>query len=151
MQTAETICLWNYQFNSNENSPPSSANRVASSKGILEATPYLTCTERLSCENEMSSKATYYCVQCNSLQCILCEKEKHETSDNKNHERLNLDEVDDEYCSMDRTHPAVFHCPTCKLSFCYTCYEDKHQHADGRKHKPQKRKEGQKLMSKTNT
>lgn len=133
MQTAESVCLWNYQFKNN--SPPSPINNLSSKKINFDTTPYLACTERLACQNEMSSKAIFYCIQCNSLQCSLCEKEIHE---NLNHERLNLDEIDDESCSIDRRHQAIFYCPTCASSFCYSCYENQHQHSDGREHKPQK-------------
>jgi hypothetical protein len=86
----------------------------------------------------MSSKATFYCVQCNSLQCMLREKDLHGNMDNIKHERLNLDEIDDEFCSIDRRHPAVFYCPTCASCFCYACYIDKHQQSDRMEHKPQK-------------
>ncbi|CAF1075055.1 unnamed protein product [Adineta steineri] len=148
MQTAESVCLWNYQFKNN--SPPSPINNMSIKKTSPDNTPYLTCTERLSCQNEMSSKATFYCVQCGSLQCILCEKEIHENSTNDKHERLNLDEIDDEICSVDRRHQAVFYCRTCTLAFCYSCYENQHQHSDGREHKPQKYREGQTFINKTN-
>jgi hypothetical protein len=143
MQTAESVCLWNYQFKTN--SPPSSNSNMPGKKSTVDDTPYLACTERLSCQNEMSSKATFYCIQCNSLQCILCDKEIHE---NSKHERLNLDEIDDELCSVDRRHQAVFYCPTCALAFCYTCFENQHQHSDGREHKPQKCREGQRVSTK---
>jgi hypothetical protein len=152
MQTAETVCLWNYQYKSNNNSPPSPiSNLSSSSKGAMDNTPYLTCTERSSCDGEMSSKATFYCAQCNSLQCILCEREIHQNSENTKHERLNLDEIDDEYCSVNKQHQAIFYCPTCALSFCYSCYENQHQHSDGREHKPQKCREGQIFTSRKNT
>jgi hypothetical protein len=143
MQTAESVCLWNYQFKNN--SPPSPNNKLS-----VDNTPYFACTERLSCQNEMTSKATFYCVQCKSLQCVLCEKDIHEDSNNDKHERLNLDEIDDEFCSIDRRHQAVFYCPTCAASFCYTCYENQHQHSDGREHKPQKCREGQRASPKKN-
>jgi hypothetical protein len=151
MQSGETVCLYNYPYKSDDNSPPSPMSNLSSSKGAMNTPPYFTCTERLACEQEMSSKATFYCAQCKSLQCISCEKELHENIDNKKHERLNLDEIDDEYCSVDRTHQAVFYCPTCALSFCYSCYENQHQHSDGREHKPQKCRDGQMLMTKKNT
>ena len=140
MQTAESVCLWNYQFKNN--SPPSPISNLSTKKLPFDNTPYLACTERLSCQNEMSSKATFYCVQCNSLQCILCEKDIHQQSDNLKHERINLDEMDDEYCSINRQHPAVFYCPTCASSFCYACYENQHQRSDRRVHKPQKFRQG---------
>ncbi len=111
----------------------------------------LNCAEYQACDAEMSFKAKFYCVQCNSLQCILCEKEIHQNSDNIKHERLNLDEIDDEFCSIDRRHQAVFYCPTCATSFCYACYENQHQHSDGREHRPQKCREGQMLTSKKKT
>lgn len=146
MQTAESVCLWNYQFKNN--SPPSSTNNMSIKKTSHDNSPYLACTERLSCQNEMSSKATFYCIQCSSLQCISCEKEIHENSNNEKHERLNLDEIDDETCSIDRRHQAVFYCSTCAAAFCYSCYENQHQHSDGRQHKPQKYRDGQKLPTK---
>jgi hypothetical protein len=151
MQAAEAASLWTYQYKNNDYSPPSLMSNLSSSKGAFDDTPYLTCTERLSCDGEMSSKAKFYCVQCNSLQCILCEKEIHQNSDNIKHERLNLDEIDDEFCSIDRRHQAVFYCPTCATSFCYACYENQHQHSDGREHRPQKCREGQMLTSKKKT
>ncbi len=146
MQTAESVCLWNYQFKNN--SPPSPINNMSKKRNPMDNTPYLACTERLSCQNEMSSKATFYCLQCNSLQCLLCEKEIHENFNHEKHERLNLEEIDDEFCSVDRRHQAVFYCPTCALSYCYNCYENQHQHSDGREHKPQKCREGQRLSTK---
>lgn len=149
MQTAESVCLWNYQFKNN--SPPSPISNMSSKKTPFDNTPYLACTERLSCQNEMSSKATFYCVQCNSLQCILCEKQIHGNSDKKQHERINLDQIDDECCSIDKRHQAVFYCPTCATSFCYACYENQHLHSDGREHRPQKCREGQMLTSKKKT
>ena len=115
MQASETVRSWNHRYKRDENSPPSPMSDLSSRKGAIDNTPYLTCTERLACEAEMSSKATFYCAQCNSLQCILCEKQIHENSDSIKHERLNLDEMDDEYCSVDRQHQAVFYCPTCAL------------------------------------
>ena len=150
MQTAESVCLWNYQFknNLNKDSLPSSTSNASPGKGCLDKTPYLACTERLACENDMSSKATFYCLQCNSLQCVLCEGELHQSAPNQEHERLNLDEIDDEYCSVDRRHQAVFYCPTCAASFCYLCYENQHQHSASREHKPQKCREGQLLTPK---
>ncbi len=102
----------------------------------------LSCAEHEACDAEIS-EATVYCVQCNSLQCILCEREIHQSSAQKNHERLNLDAIDGEYCSINERHPAVFYCPTCALSFCYVCYMNQHQHSDRKKHKPQKFKKGQ--------
>ena len=142
MQTAESVCLWNYQFKNT--SPPSSSssamNKLSGKKIPVEETPYLSCTERLSCQNEMSSKAMFYCIQCKSLQCHLCEKEIHL---NSTHERLNLDEIDEELCAIDRRHQAVFYCPTCVLAFCYTCFDNQHQHSDGKEHKPQKSRDGQ--------
>ena len=150
MQTVESVCLWNYQFknNLNKDSLPSSSANASLGKGCLDKSPYLACTERLACENDMSSKATFYCLQCNSLQCILCEAELHQTAPNHEHERLNLDEIDDEHCSVDRRHQAVFYCPTCAASFCYLCYENQHQHSASREHKPQKYREGQLLTPK---
>ena len=150
MQTAESVCLWNYQFknNHNKNSPPSPMGPLSSGKAGLETAPYIPCTERSACENEMSSKATFYCLQCNSVQCSSCEKEIHETTINNQHERLGLDEIDDELCSVDRRHQAVFYCSTCALSFCYLCYENQHQHSDGRQHKPQKCRDGQVVSTK---
>ncbi|CAF3548356.1 unnamed protein product, partial [Rotaria socialis] len=151
MKAAENICSWNHQYKSNDNSPSSAMNNLSlSSKFAGKTAPYLTCTERLACDTEMSPKATFYCIQCNSLQCVLCEKDIHENFDNKRHERLNLDEIDDEYCSIDRSHAAVFYCPTCTLLYCYSCYENKHQFSDGKSHRPKKCKEGQILTMKTN-
>ncbi|CAF0821645.1 unnamed protein product [Adineta steineri] len=150
MQVGETVSSCNYQFNNNENFPLSPMSHLSSGKGVIDNTPYLTCMERLACEAEMSSKATFYCTQCRSLQCILCEKEVHNNSDTKQHERLNLDEIDDEHCSVDRQHQAVFYCPTCALSFCYGCYEDQHQHLDAKTHRPQKCREEPIITTKKN-
>lgn len=141
MQTAESVCLWNYQFKNT--SPPSSSssmNKPSGKKIPVEESPFLSCAERLSCQNEMSSKAMFYCLQCKSLQCYLCDKEIHE---NSTHERLNLDEMDDESCAIDRRHPAIFFCPTCALNFCYICFENQHQHSDGREHRPRKFRDDQ--------
>jgi zinc finger FYVE domain-containing protein 1 len=110
----------------------------------------LSCAEFQACDAKVSSKATFYCVQCNSLQCILCEKQIHGNLDNQQHERLNLDQIDDEYCSIDKQHQGVFYCPTCAASFCYACYVNQHQHSDGREHKPQKYKGGQLLTTEKN-
>lgn len=151
MHASERVCQRNYYHQTNNSSPLSPMNNLSSSKGAMDNTSYLNCTERLTCNGEMSSKATFYCPQCNSLQCISCEKKIHQQSENSKHERVNLDEMDDEYCSIDRQNPAVFYCPACALSFCYACYEDKHQHTDGREHKPQKCREGPMLTSKKNT
>ena len=138
MQTAESVCLWNYQFK-NTSPPSSSMNKQSGKKIPIEESPFLSCAERLSCQNEMSSKAMFYCIQCKSLQCYLCEKEIHE---NSTHERLNLEEIEEESCAIDRRHPAVFFCPTCALNFCYICFENQHQHSDGREHKPRKSRDG---------
>jgi hypothetical protein len=150
MRAVGTVCSSNYQYKSNENSPPSPISDLSSTKGAMDDTPYLTCTERLACEKEMSSKATFYCAQCNSLQCILCEKQLHENPDNTKHERINLDDINDEFCSVDRQHQAVFYCPTCALLFCYSCYENRHQHSDGREHRPQKCRQDQIVTTKKN-
>ena len=110
----------------------------------------LNCAVYQACDDKMASEATFYCTQCNSLQCILCEKQIHRNIDNIKHERLNLDTIDGEYCSVDRQHPAVFYCPTCALCFCYSCYENRHQHSDGREHKPQKCRQGQIITTNKN-
>ncbi|UJR09856.1 hypothetical protein I4U23_014078 [Adineta vaga] len=123
---------------------------MSSKKTSLEKPPYLACTERYSCQNEMSSKAIFYCIQCKNLQCLLCEKEIHDHINNHEHERLNLEAIEDEICSIDRRHQAVFYCTTCVASFCYNCYENQHQHSDGRQHKPLKYRDGQKLTTKAN-
>ena len=145
MQTAESVCLWNYQYKNNygKTSPPSSNNPVLPNKGLsLENLPYLACTERFACQDEMSSKASFLCVQCNTLQCPSCESELHRTSSNINHERLDLSQIGDELCSIDRRHRAIFYCSTCAMLFCCLCYENQHQHSDGREHKPQKSRDG---------
>jgi hypothetical protein len=98
----------------------------------------LICSEYHACNVKMSLKAKFYCVQCKSLQCTLCEKEIHENMDSQKHDRLTLEEIDGEYCSVNRTHQAVFYCPTCTLSFCYACYISDHQDSDKQEHKPQK-------------
>jgi len=149
MQTAETVFSWKYQYNNNDNSPPSPvSNLVSSSKGAMDNTPYFNC---FSCAEEMKSKATFYCLQCNSLQCVSCEEEIHKESDMKKHERINIDEIGDECCSVNENHQAVLYCPTCALSFCYSCFENQHQNSDGEEHKPQKCQQGQLLTSKKNT
>lgn len=137
MQAAETACLWKYQYRSNDSSPSSLTSHLSSTKGAMDNTPYLACTTRLACADEMSAKATYFCIQCNALQCVSCEKEIHRRADVQNHERLNVDGTDDEHCSVDRSHPAVFYCPTCASSFCYSCFENEHQDSDGKEHKRQ--------------
>ncbi|CAF4843715.1 unnamed protein product [Rotaria sp. Silwood1] len=88
MQTAESVCLWNYQYKNK--------------------TSYLVCTKNFLCKNELSSKAIIYCIQCNSLLCILCDNDIHKNLNNKKHERLNLDEIDNEYCSINQQHQAIF-------------------------------------------
>ncbi|CAF3603135.1 unnamed protein product, partial [Rotaria sp. Silwood2] len=119
MQTTENVCLRNYQFK--------------------DKTSYLTCTKRLLCENELSSNAIIYCIQCNSLLCIECDNEIHKNlNNNKNHERLNLNEIENECCSIDQQHQAIFYCSTCALTYCYTCYQNQHQQLDQREHKLQK-------------
>ena len=148
MQTAESVCLWNYRFKTNSLSA-SSANNMSSKKSSISNAPYLACTERLLCQDEMSSTAAFYCLQCSSLQCILCEKDIHKDSNNEKHERFDLNEIEDESCSIDRRHRAIFYCPTCSSSFCYNCYENQHQHADGREHKPQKYRDGQGTSTRT--
>jgi len=110
----------------------------------------LSCAEYQACDAEVLSKAIFYCVQCNSLQCISCEKEIHQNSNYIKHERLDLDEIDDEYCSIDRRHPAIFYCPACISSFCYVCYVKQHQQSDGREHKPQKCREEQLITTQKN-
>ncbi|CAF4884130.1 unnamed protein product, partial [Rotaria magnacalcarata] len=92
----------------------------------------------------MLSKAIVYCIQCNSLQCISCEKQMHNSGHLKHHERLNLDAINNERCSIDPSHPAVFYCSTCSLLFCYSCYESRHQNTNGSEHKLQKCREKQK-------
>ncbi|CAF0874456.1 unnamed protein product [Adineta ricciae] len=146
MQTAESVCLWNYQFKNN--SPPSPISNMSSKKISMEKAPYLACTERYSCQNEMSSKAIFYCLECKNLQCLLCEKEIHDHVGNSQHGRLMLDEIEDECCSIDRRHHAVFYCTACAAMFCYSCYENQHQHSDGRQHNLQKYRDGQKPTTK---
>ncbi|CAF1114250.1 unnamed protein product, partial [Rotaria sordida] len=130
MQTAESVCLWNYQFKNK--------------------TSYLTCTKNLLCQNELLSKAIIYCIQCNSLQCFLCDNEIHKNLNNNQHQRLNLDEIENEFCSIDQQHQAIFYCSTCSLSFCYNCYEKQHQQSDEREHKLQKYRDEQSLSIKNN-
>ncbi|CAF1611172.1 unnamed protein product [Rotaria sp. Silwood1] len=127
MQTAESVCLWNYQYKNK--------------------TSYLVCTKNFLCKNELSSKAIIYCIQCNSLLCILCDNDIHKNLNNKKHERLNLDEIDNEYCSINQQHQAIFYCLTCKLTYCYICYKNYHQKLDQQEHKLQKFKEKQILLS----
>ncbi|CAF4708027.1 unnamed protein product, partial [Rotaria sp. Silwood1] len=107
----------------------------------------LCCTTYQACDSKIFSKAIFYCIQCDSLQCISCEKQIHNSSNNNKHERLDLNEIADEYCSINKSHPAVFHCSTCTLSFCYSCYKNKHQHSDGREHKLLKSKEEQTFIT----
>ncbi|CAF0783940.1 unnamed protein product [Rotaria sordida] len=107
----------------------------------------LSCAAYAACDTKILSKAIFYCIQCDSLQCVLCEKQIHDSSNNRKHERLNSDEIDGEYCSINRNHPAVFYCSTCTLLFCYSCYKNKHQHSDGREHKLQKSKEEQMFIT----
>ncbi|CAF4005033.1 unnamed protein product, partial [Rotaria sp. Silwood2] len=108
---------------------------------------FLSCAAYQACDGKISSKAIFYCVQCDVLQCILCEQQIHKISNNKTHERLNVDEIDGDYCSINRSHPAVFYCSTCTLSFCYLCYKNKHKNSDGREHKLHKSKEEQMFIS----
>ncbi|CAM4913980.1 unnamed protein product [Rotaria socialis] len=141
MQTAESVCLWNYQYK-NQSSPESTK---ASSN---DNTSDLTCTVHISCQKEISTKAIVYCKECHSLQCRLCEKKIHKNSNNKKHERLNLDEIDNEFCSINQQHRAIFYCSTCALTFCYICYENQHQNLDRRDHKLQKYREEQRPTTK---
>ena len=139
MQASERTCRWNHQYNNAmSDSPPSSMNTKALPKGALASTPYLLCTQRQACQSDASPQAKFYCPQCQTLQCTLCEQQMHDRHHEQTHNRLNLDEMDDECCSLDRSHPAVVYCSTCALSFCQQCYDCQHQHADGRLHKPQK-------------
>lgn len=153
MQTGEAACLWKYQFKSTSNTSSSPMTHLsARKKGAMDSPPQWNCTERRACIDQMSAKATFYCAQCSSLQCEACEKYAHENANMKNHRRLNLDELDNEFCSIDRTHPAVFYCPACAQTFCYSCFEDQHQHLDRKQHIPQKfREEEQTISTKKNT
>lgn len=132
MQTAESVCLWNYQYKNNY------ASNSLSKAVAFENVPYIACTERLACQDQMSSRASFYCVQCKSLQCSSCENELHEKLSNGDHQRLDLTQIDNESCAIDRRHRAVFYCSTCSMFFCCLCYENQHQNFDGRDHKPQK-------------
>ena len=139
MQASERTCRWNHQFKSMPDSPPSSTNTKGLPKGALASTPYLLlCTQRRACHSDASPLAKFYCEQCKTLQCTQCEQQSHDGHNEQTHNRLNLDEMDDENCSLDRSHPAVIYCSTCALSFCKQCYQYQHQHADGRVHRPQK-------------
>ena len=152
MQTGETVCLWKYQFENNGNTSSSPMNHLSSTKkGAMDSPLYWACTERQACADQMSAKATFYCAQCRSMQCEACDKHVHANADMKNHQRLNLDELDDEFCSIDRNHPAVFYCPACAQTFCYRCFEDQHQHLDRKQHIPQKCREQQIVSTKKNT
>lgn len=111
----------------------------------------LSCTEYHACDAQISCAAKVFCVQCNSLQCAVCDEEVHRHAGRKNHERLTLDEIDDESCSMNAHHPAIFFCSTCARSFCYPCYVIQHQQFDGRKHKAQKFRDGQVQSTRTKT
>ncbi|CAM4930270.1 unnamed protein product [Rotaria socialis] len=103
----------------------------------------LMCTAYQTCDSKILSEAIVYCIQCNSLQCISCEKQMHNSGHLKQHERLHLDTINNERCSIDPSHPAVFYCSTCSLLFCYSCYESRHQNTNGREHKLQKCREKQ--------
>ena len=144
------ICSRNYHCESNSVISVSLMNNLSSSKGAIDNAPCLRCAEHLACETVNPLKATFYCKQCNSLQCTLCEDEIHRNSDKENHERFSVDSSDDEYCSVDKCHPATVYCSICTSLFCHSCYEDEHQHSDGREHKAQKYKEGQILNVKKN-
>ena len=145
MQTAESVCLWNYQFKNTHprtsSSSLTSLNRISPSKLATETSPFLPCAERLACQDEMSSKATIYCLQCKTLQCLPCDNDLH-SSTSKDHERIQLNEIDGEICSRDRRHRAIFFCSTCNEMFCYLCYDNQHQHSDGREHRPEKSRPG---------
>lgn len=134
MQTAESVCLWNYQYK----------NNVSSS--ILKPSN-LTCKEQLSCQNEI---AHVYCTDCQKLQCIECEKKVHDDIKTKNHERLNLNEIDNELCSIDNQHRAIFYCLKCQSTFCYNCYETQHENNDRLEHKLEKNREEQRETIKNN-
>jgi hypothetical protein len=136
MQKIERRGSWNHKSRLHSNSHISSMNRIASSTCALDATPYLTCTIKQACPSNEYTEATFYCVECNTLQCIQCEKTIHGRTNEFNHQRLNLDEIKDEHCSMDRNHAAVLYCSTCASSYCYQCYEQ--QHVDRQDHRPQK-------------
>lgn len=109
----------------------------------------LTCTEYQACDAQISCKAEVFCIQCNSLQCSVCEEEIHQHVGRRNHERLTLDEIKDESCSMNPNHQAMFFCSTCARNFCYECYVTRHRQSDGKKHKPQKSRDGQVQSTRT--
>lgn len=91
-----------------------------------------------TCDIKILPKAVVYCKQCNLLQCIECEKQTHKSLHHNKHERFDLTQIDNEYCSIDRNHPAVFYCVTCSLLFCYRCYTQKHQEMNSKEHQIQK-------------
>lgn len=152
MHPGETVCLPNYTYkNNNNNSFSTPMTSLSSPEDIMDSIPYLVCQLRLTCAQKKSPNATFYCPQCNSLQCVSCEKQIHENAATKHHERLNLNKIDDEFCILNKSHQAVLYCPTCLSSFCYSCFQNQHKHCDRKKHKPQKYRDEQLLTSNKNT
>ncbi|CAF0817462.1 unnamed protein product [Didymodactylos carnosus] len=100
---------------------------------------FLTCAERVACESQLTSEASYFCITCNTLQCKACENDLHKNiNDNEQHERFNLSEIENELCSTNKQHHAVFYCTQCRRFYCYPCWEDQHCHGAARQHKPSK-------------
>jgi hypothetical protein len=143
MQAAESICLWNYQFKNNH---PKETSPATIDSPLTEATSYPICTEHLTCQNEISTNAHVYCIECRSLQCLTCDGERHSTSPQEPHQRLTLEEIVDQWCTLDRRHRAQFYCVTCKQYFCLLCFDYQHPRSAERTHKVEKTRREPSLM-----
>lgn len=81
-----------------------------------------------ACDNELLFESTFHSLP--------HDKEIDQQSDYLKHERMHLDKMDNEYCSIDKQNPAVYYCPACAAPFCYACYGIHHEQSDEKQNKP---------------
>ena len=137
MQTVDRSGPSKYKSNLYSTSSSMTSTASLSRSVALNAPPYMSCTMNRACKAELSSPAAFFCMQCNALQCDRCERQIHQDANQMDHKRLNLNDIDDECCSIDKNHRPALYCPACAQAFCQRCFEDQHQSADKRVHKPQ--------------
>lgn len=124
-------------YSTSSSIPAMTSTASLARSAAFNATPYMSCTVHRACKAEFSSPAAFFCLQCNALQCERCERQIHQDAEQMDHKRLNLNDMDDECCSIDKNHRPALYCPACAQVFCRQCFKEQHQSGEKRAHNPQ--------------
>ncbi|KAL0969148.1 hypothetical protein UPYG_G00223150 [Umbra pygmaea] len=102
----------------------------------------LICQESYSCGG--SEEATFDCVECRSLQCVLCEQQLHSQEGLQNHERVKIATGHVPYCDIckgrkegpvsGQRQRSVVRCQNCKVNLCQLCRKSSHNGTNKKKH-----------------